>query len=545
MPQAQQLTPEKREKLNRALILERAGKLTPDQQDALNEIRQSMSEGADLAQRPTAPRLNPRTGLPMQDINIGGAIRENLPAIGAGAAVALAPTGIGILPALGIAAAGGAAGEATKQLSEFGTEDAPKTSGEAFKRMAGEGALQGAIEGAFRGGGKLIKWGASKFGQTIPVRRAVNYLSQEIRKFGGESPAKFGAFIQKTYDDFLHIAGADKGAVVATLPKSVPFKSKNTLTVLDEEISGLKKSIAEGRLSTEMGGGAGKLMEILQKRRAALEQDIALGNVRELDKARTDFFKATMEADPSEARRISRRLSRAVHEDIVGALEGSGLSAERKAYESTSARFREVSEMAEDIPALVKVFGDKRVAPEQVVKQLQQVPEASVEMIKVLSKKDPSAVTRVRRALLEDMVAANKLPAIRDDVLHATFGGQAPKVIKFAELMRTAGPKNAMLSSGGVGIPGTPARVYIHTPSGTEIHISARKLAEILDTPNGLVVAEKLRKTPITAPNAANLFRTFLFISDLFGKKEEVRQGSGIATLEEIARAKGIEIRRR
>jgi len=457
--------------------------------------------------------------------DIGEVAVEQLPM--AGAAIGASAAGI---PG---AAVGGAGGRTLQRIIEaVGTDKpVPSTGGEAVLDVAGEGAFQGAVEALFRGGGKAVGWVAKKVGQTTAVREAIQYFGEKLNQ-PGATPKQFGKWFTEQYDKVLASAGGAKREIVQQFPASVPARSRETLSILDAEISGLKKNIVEGRLSKEMGGKSEALLEILEKRRTALSNKLATGDIRALDKARTDFFKSAHEVDPGEARRISKRLAEASHKDIVNALEGAGLSAQRQAYETTSKRFRELADLSEQVPELAKILGPDRMAPELVAKTLAKIPEESIAAISKIRSAEPLALSKTRRAIFEEVASTGKLPKMRDDVMNAVFGADAAKVKEFSDLVRKGSNQDTLLRRLSIPIPGTGGFFgFFGSPKG-ELHISSRELAAVIDSPAGYQVVKELFRTPVTAPQAANLSRFFtalLNVVQTMDKTEEPEKKKTLA----------------
>lgn len=501
------------------------------------ELKSATSQVEAILGRPLAQTTQPKrimaepSILPSREIGLVGAdpvgaLVEGLPALGAGLGA-----GAGGIPG---AAVGGAGGRTLQRMIEAGTgtgKEVPQTAGEAILDVTGEGAFQGALQALFVGGGKLLRWGAKKLGQTTPVREAIQYFGEKL--YGpGATPRNFGKWFTGEYDKILSSAGAAKREVVSAFPTSVPAKSRETLGVLDAEISKLQKGIVEGRLSKELGGKSEALLEILQKRRTAISNKLATGDIRALDTARTDFFKSAQEVDPGEAQRISRRLAEAAHKDIVNALEGAGMSAQRKAYETTSTRFRELANQAEQVPQLAKVLGPERGAPETVAKTLATVPEETIAAIKVIRDAEPLALRKTRRAIFEEVASTGRLPKMRDDVVDAVFGEQSAKVKEFADIVRKGTNQDTLLRRLSVPIPGTGGFFgFFGSPKG-ELHISSRELAAVIDSPAGYQVVKDLFQTPVTAPQAANLTRFFMALLNVvqtLDKAEEPEKKKTIA----------------
>ena len=497
-----------------------------------------LQSGMKPEQNPAMTRTGPR-GLPV--------LREpspsTLPVVGGMMGSVLGPAGVvGGAAAAGL---GASAGQAVSQIERRITgQQAPETSGEAAEEIIEEGAIQGGLELAGRGIARGITGVVNKIFSGLPKKQAIKLMADEISS-DAVSPAQAGKMIQQGFDEMLDMAGKAKGAVVDDISRTFTQKIRpaKSLAIFDQEIAHLEKSIKEGRLSKEMGGKAEALLDFLKKRRDSFGFPQSL---KELDAARTDFFKAAKEIDPSEGSRVSKRLSHAVHEDIV-----SGLPKEQaERYAAASSRFREIIELREE-DVLKRIFSEGRVAPGKVMSIIQQDPESAIRAIRIINKEgDRIGLQTVKRAFFDHITRKGALPSTDDNLIREVFGKDAEKVIKFGELLTESGKEtfwNKVLGFVRTPLPGRAGSIAFTDPAGNVILIEPSKMAKILENPAGLRAAMDAIESPINrqgqilSKRGLNAARSLVLVMQAVERrtKEEDEQKRSSATIRERMVAKG------
>lgn len=542
MPQHQEqgLSQEQKTKINRILLLERAGKLSPEQQTKVDELRKLGAIPAKM--EPEKPPMRGGTSIkagipagfgPPEQANP----LEAIPPAGAILGATLgAPAGLG--GALGGAALGGGGGEAAKQLiSRAIGAEAPETSGEAFEDILTEGALQATLEGGMRGviaGGKFV---LKRLGKRIPVKEAAEKLSAKL--FGNEvTPKQFGDDLKALYDTTRDAADSELRAFKDTLVKNSPNLNvpyNKSLDAVNRRIAQLRADMSKHPRRAKVDPTTGKdtrqmaIDELTDLQQLFGNQNVLKrGNLNEAFSERTRAFKLS-QVVKGEAEGFETELSNAIHDDIGVALKANGKTKEFGEFELLSRQFRRVKELGEKEKSqqLAKVFGDERVSSEQVGKILADVPEESLAAVRLL-KGDRQAVKSVRQAIFENLVESNKLGKTNSKIVREVFGQEAEKVLKFGDLMARAERGEGLagaLRFIATTVAGT--RFGLNVPgSGIILEMRARDLARLLDQPNGLNIVIDALEKPATKATASNLLR----LIEVAGNQPVKRKG---ATIEE------------
>lgn len=563
------LTQEQIAKVGRAILLERAGKLTPDQQAALDELRASEQAPAKLSvpQKPRAMspfeagKIGPIPG--GEEVGPPEAISnptEALPSVGATVGAALGGASGG-LPAVGGAALGGAAGESAKQLIDRATGfgDVPKTSGEAAGQIAIRGAIEGGIEGISRGVAGAGRGLVNFFSRRVTARDAGKALAQELHS-GNLSPKELGDELQAFFDASVSKESQSLKAVKDRLAKenpdlNVPYNESKK--VVDAEISRLKKEIADfpsaGTTDPTTGKGSRQAaLAFLEDFRQFFNRENFLkhGNLDDVFRERSRAFNMSQTAK-GELQGLEENLSRAVHQDLGAALKGASKGRDFLEFEAASSRFREVKSLGdvEKHKALARVFGDKRIDAEKVAEVLFHAPEDAVQAIKILRQQGgEEAVAPVRKAIFLKVLEKDRGGQVNqflldDNKVRAIFGQDTRKVRAFAKAVEEAEINKA---GGGatrraisfVTFPignmlgGGPIRVGVNDATGTILEIPAKRLAQFLDNPAVFKEFTAAMSKEPSGATAANLIRLLSLVATTQRRDER------IATIGEVQKSK-------
>lgn len=488
--------------------------------------------------------------------------QEMLPALGGGiGAAAGAPAG-GV-PAVAGAALGGAAGESARQLinrfSGFG--GAPQTSEQAFEDISKEGAIQGAIEGVFRGGGSIVRALRNLMGNRLTVKQGIEILSENLFK-EKLSPKQFGDELKSLFDTSKSNASDALKSVTEKIAKENPnlrVQFNSSLELVDREISKLRARIARKPQSGTIDPTTGKdtresavaALEDLKKLfesensisrasgKPARVSEGARGERPEVPAAPTNINLALSERSEAfklskvlkgEAEGFESNLTKAIHQDISDTLKAANKGADVLAFEKASGRVRELLNLTEKEQAkeLANVFGDKRATSEKVSAILANVPEESIAAVQLLREtRGDKALQPVRQAIFESMAESGKLPRTNSKVIREVFGTQAEKVEKFGQILAKA--------ERGEGLRGLitfitsrvgPNRFGLNVPgSGTVLEIRAKDLVKLLDDPKALDTIISGFSKPPTGAGAAQMLR---LLEGLFNERRQ-----GIATVGE------------
>ena len=527
--------------------------------------------------------------------------------IGGGVGSMVGGPATGMLARAGGAALGGAIGRGAGQIIEgiFGSPAAPKSPMEAVEKIGTEAAVQGGGQLVFGGLGKLGTMAFNKIFTKLESGQAARLIANEISK-QDMSPAEVGQYFRKVFEVQKKNAGvalgASKDVIKEGLAKTKGFQvnPRRTLSTIDEEIATIDRKIGQGEASRAETNNLSKVRESLQLLKARLTEQLTpptqfrKGGVGEpltvavrpiparpeeitqtLFDARTDFFDQAREFDPMQAKRIAGRLAKATHGDIVANASAAGLRPQVADFLSKSSRYRELVEIPDRLTGAVetgegqvmaKIIGDRRVTNDKVVGLLADNPETAVDAIRIIKRGQKSSIDRVKRAIFENMMAKGKLSVPNDvaneALVRETFGADATKVSEFRKLFNEAEVRKGKVLSSLVDFVSArvgPMRVAVSDLKGNVVLIDPKKMSKILADPSALDKLVKLAQQPVNergqavSKHAANLLRSLWLTIESVGEVEswekpepsKRQEGSGIATLEEIARAKGIEIRRK
>ena len=550
----QELTQEQKTKLNRALLLEKAGRLSKEQAEGLAELRAQGIAPAPLQRDIPAQQemvTGPR-GLPHpRDIQL----EEALPAAGGALGAAIGTPG-GPAGAITGATIGGAGGEAARQLiNRVRGEKAPATGSDAFDDIMLEGGAQGAIEGVTRGAAGLFRMSRSFLANRVLARDAGKALAEELAA-GKISPKQFGDELHATFDTAKENAGTALRTYTDDLAKAnpnlnIPFnKSLETVNRRIRQLQAdMRKFPNRGSIDPTTGKNTRDIalaeLQDLQKHFTS-QNFLGKGNVQEAVGERSRAFQLSQVAK-GELEGMEAELSKALHEDIGAGLKKGGKLKEFQEFEKRSSAFREVAELGEPEKhkVLAAVFGDKRVDSEKIGDLLVNAPEDAIAAVRILrADGGEQSLAPVRKAvflkMLESKGPSGELVGklLTDDAkIREIFGAtQAKKIQAFAKAVEAAeinkaggGSVRRAISFATFGIPligQSPLRIGINDSAGLVLEIPAKRLAQFLDNPQVFEEFTKAMSKEPSGTTAAKLIR--------------VLQGAAAATGNDSARTKPI-----
>jgi hypothetical protein len=350
--------------------------------------------------------------------------------------------------------------------------------------------------------------------QKVTVREGARLLADRIAS-EELSPGQYGENLQEGFDHISDAAGAAKREVVNRIQKEAPnarIDYKNTLGVLNREVQNLQFLKDRNPALFSEGEGLNKTLTILQneldatnREASAVSHPSSKNNIATADERRSQYFLFKDKLDPSMARRVIGSLNQALAKDVEAGV-GKVNPQLAKEYLDSSSRYRELKDLGRN-ETLKKVFGDKRVVPDKVVRILSQAPEESLDAIKSLYKENPQEVQQLRRSLFEYGVNNGSLRKIQPSIILEVYGPQAEAVNAFIEATNpTAATTNPILAK-VPGKVGAAARFVINASKDQPaVYISGEEMAKILKSANMTRVMTQAAKTPADA-GPANMMR--------------------------------------
>lgn len=395
--------------------------------------------------------------------------------------------GVRAVPSLIRAVGAGTGGGAAAKASGESTKEAAITGGEvALTDLGAQAVLRGltaAYDHIFAD-------------PKLTMQQASKLLADAISK-EDLSPREFGKGLQDAFDHVRTSAGQAKGELITRISREHPdlsVGSRNVQDVLRQEVNNLQFLKSRNPELFREGEAMDRTLKILDRELKGVQNlDLTTADTR-----RSQFWNYKQQLDPSMASRIVGQLDRAATQDIATALAGKDPKLAQE-YLAASNRYKELSDIGRT-NTLKAVFGNKRVAPGQVVEVLNQAPEDSMVALRDLKLQNPAAIQNLRRALFEQSIktaGARGLFKLQPSLVREIYGPQADAVSQFINVVNRKAAGGNLFSK----LPGKAGAMFRIMEAGGRpgITIRASEMAKILKSAEMIRVFTQAAQMPANA----------------------------------------------
>ena len=422
----------------------------------------------------------------------------------------------------GARAAGTAAGAGA------GAEASGKSHRESLKDAGIFGATELGMHALFSGGDALYKLLADP---KMSMQQGAQMLAETISK-EKLSPGEFGKQVQDGFDAISQKAGQEKREFLEGVIRDNPdltVSPRNLRQVLQSRVQALETMKARNPELFKEGEAQERTLRILKAEldsangeEAGIRSGLRKGNLQTADTRRSQFWNYKQNLDPSMASRIVGELDKASTQDITEALARKDPKLAQQ-YLEKSARYHELQDLGRQ-STLKSVFGDARVAPDNVVKVFVQAPEESLKAIQTMAKDNPEAIDRMRRQLFEQSIkttGVNSLFKQQPSLMRAIYGPQSDAVGQFVNMVNKKTGADTLLQV----VPGKTGAIFrILGGGGKGVTIRASEMAKIVKSSEMLRLFTDAAKMPANS-GPSRLMRETL---DRAIKALDIRPGEAV-----------------